>query len=346
MHGCWRGVCCDCEQRVCCNFRHMPAVTGPTVASPYPQHLALVCMPPGAGLAQLRQGGLTSTDQILVAEKAGAWSEALALYEQALSQEAAATAALSNPPAQAAATAAAGVDSTGGAVGDRTARRRPGEAAADVLIDAVCAVVSGGNGSSGAQSGQHRLSTWMGLGNAGHARALSVQDGSPAGADGTAGGDGAGEGLEGLLGAGHACVSNLQVGHLRCLLQMGHQQTLLRQVDGLMARCLSQASAAATAAAVTPAQAAGQQHAGAEATLQAVQQALGQLAALGVAAAWRLGAWDQLRGYLSVVEASSNSPAGLMRPLPAADRWEVGAEQSKAQVCQRWQHRVPKPAVA
>ena len=309
----------------------MPAVTGPTAGSPYPQNLTLVCMPPGSGLAQLRQGGLTSTDQILVAEKAGAWSEALALYEQALSQEAAATAALTNPPAQAATAAAAGADGSGGATRDRTAPRRPGGAAADVLIDAVCAVVSGGNGSSWPHPGQHRLSTWMGLGGAAQARALTVQDGSPAVVDGAA------EGLDGLLSAGQASVSNLQVGHLRCLLQMGHQQMLLRQVDGLMARCLSQASAAATAATVTPAQAAGQQHAGAEAALQAVQQSLGQLAALGVAAAWRLGAWDQLRGYLSVVEASSNSPAVLMRPLPAADRWEVGAEHRKAQVCQRWQ---------
>jgi hypothetical protein len=36
---------------------------------------------------QLRQGGLTAADQILLAEKAGEWSEALALYEQALSHE-------------------------------------------------------------------------------------------------------------------------------------------------------------------------------------------------------------------------------------------------------------------
>eukprot|EP00798_Chlamydomonas_sp_ICE-L_P024092 gene24092-9666_t len=40
-----------------------------------------------SGLVQLRQGGLTTTDQILAAEKAGAWSDALALYEHALRKE-------------------------------------------------------------------------------------------------------------------------------------------------------------------------------------------------------------------------------------------------------------------
>jgi hypothetical protein len=43
-----------------------------------------------AGLMHLRQGGLTASDQVLAAEKAGAWSEALALYEQALGHEQAA----------------------------------------------------------------------------------------------------------------------------------------------------------------------------------------------------------------------------------------------------------------
>ena len=38
---------------------------------------------------QLRRGGLTTSDQILVAEKAGSWGEALALYEHELGKEAA-----------------------------------------------------------------------------------------------------------------------------------------------------------------------------------------------------------------------------------------------------------------
>ena len=40
-----------------------------------------------SGLIQLRQGGLTHADQILAAEKAGSWSEALTLYEMALERE-------------------------------------------------------------------------------------------------------------------------------------------------------------------------------------------------------------------------------------------------------------------
>lgn len=274
-----------------------------------------------AGLAQLRQGGLTSTDQILVAEKAGAWTEALALYEQALSQEATAAAA-ANSTAAAAAGGGAGVKTEEGEAG----ARRLGAAAADVLISAACAVVSGlpTAGTTAPGRTQHRLSTWMGLeqlqpaaNSAGHAAVAG------AGAAGVA------EGAASVLDASQACVSSLQVGHLRCLLQMGHQRTLLRQVDGLMARCLGQASAAAAAVAITPAAVAGQAVAnaasgeGADGALQAVQWSLGQLAALGVAAAWRLGAWDQLRGYLSVLEAAGNSPAGL-RPLSAGDRWEVG----------------------
>lgn len=274
-----------------------------------------------AGLAQLRQGGLTSTDQILVAEKAGAWSEALALYEQALSQEASATAA--------AAAAAAAAATEGGRQGGEGAADeghgsygRLGAAAADVLINAACAVVSGLPPSSAAAQ-QHRLSTWQGLEQLQPAANLA---GLAAGA-GSVGA--AGQGAGRLLGTSQACISSLQVGHLRCLLQMGHQQTLLRQVDGLMARCLGQAAAVA----VTPAAVAGQAAAAAaavsqgagEGALQAVQWSLGQLAALGVAAAWRLGAWDQLRGYLSVLEAAGNSPDGVLRPLSAADRWEVSA---------------------
>jgi hypothetical protein len=267
-------------------------------------------MSAAAGLAQLRQGGLTSTDQILVAEKAGAWSEALALYEQAVSQEVAAAAANSTA-AQAAAGGAAGGDGAG----------RVGAAAADVLISAACAVVSGPPPSTAQGAQQQRLSMWMGLEQLQPATNL-------AGQSARAGVAAAGEGADGWLDAGHECISNLQVGQLRCLLQMGHQQTLLRQVDGLMARSLGRASAAARAVAVTPAAVAGQADTagaadGAAGALQAVQWSLGQLAALGVAAAWRLGAWDQLRGYLSVLEAAGNSHAGLLRPLSAADRWEV-----------------------
>jgi hypothetical protein len=35
-----------------------------------------------SGLVQLRRGGATPADHMLAAQKAGAWSEALSLYEQ------------------------------------------------------------------------------------------------------------------------------------------------------------------------------------------------------------------------------------------------------------------------
>jgi len=291
--------------------------------------LLLPCCP--AGLAQLRQGGLTSTDQILVAEKAGAWSEALALYEQALSQEAAAAAAAAehsgNEPA-APAVPGGVVGSKAGAV--QPAAKRIGAAAADVLISAACAVVSGGPAQA-AQGLQHSLSSWAGLDQLQHAAAGAARDpGAVAAA--AAGQDSVGA----LWGPGQGCVSELQVGHLRCLLQMGHQQTLLRQVDGLMARCLGKAAAAAAAVPTVPGHAAASGGDGASGgLLQDVQWSIGQLAALGVAAAWRLGAWEQLRGYLSVLESAGSSAAGVLRPLSAADRWEVrrGAQGQPLRWC-------------
>ena len=291
----------------------------------------VMCASIAAGLAQLRQGGLTSTDQILVAEKAGAWSEALALYEQALSQEAAAAAAAAACAPGAGSEAAATAGAQAAASADGTTRpRQPGAAAADVLINAACAVVTGAPTIGAGSTGRHSLSSWLGL--------QQLQQGSCLVPVAGAASDAAAavQGAPGAWGsAGQTSISSLQVGHLRCLLQMGHQQTLLRQVDGLMARCLGQAAAAAAirpaveqlaaaaaAAAVTTAGADGMSAAGE--ALQGVQWSLGQLAALGVAGAWRLGAWEQLRGYLSVLEAAGSSPADILRPLSAADRWEVG----------------------
>jgi hypothetical protein len=218
-------------------------------------------------------------------------------------------------------------------------------AATDVLMTAACAVVGGVPSSStagwqGALKGHQRLDAWMGLeqlqpaamqllhstGNAGTKGgplAAAAAAAAAGGAVGGAGLDQASGGVGGLLGGGEPCVNPLQVGHLRCLLQMGHQQTLLRQVDGLMARCLGQASAAAAAAAAVVQNHQQQQCGAGAGALQAVQWSIGQLAALGVAGAWRLGAWGQLRGYLSVLEAAGESPAGVLRPLSAADRWEV-----------------------
>lgn len=225
------------------------------------------------GLVQLRQGGLTASDQIVAAEKAGAWSEALALYEQALSQESAASAA------------AAGADAAAGpAAGAAAGGERSAGAAADALMRAARAVASGQ--AAAAQPG-----------------AVSVLL-QPARSTAAA----AAASLSGL--------SGLQVGQLRCLLQMGHHQALLRQVDGLLARCvgsgggsgISSAAAAADAAAAVAAAAAGD-----------AQWCVMQLSALGVAAAWRLGAWGLLRGYLGVMEAVGPGA----RPLPTSDQWEV-----------------------
>lgn len=56
-----------------------------------------------------------------------------------------------------------------------------------------------------------------------------------------------------------------------------------------------------------------------------------QLSALGVAAAWRLGSWQLLRGYLGVLESAGGGgggggggdAAGLAAALSASDQWEV-----------------------
>jgi hypothetical protein len=98
-------------------------------------------------------------------------------------------------------------------------------------------------------------------------------------------------------------------------------QTLLRHVDGLMARCPS-----APAPFDAP-------PAGAGAAAAACQ-----LSALGVAAAWRLGAWQLLRSYLSRLEAAG-AAAGprpgreggggggawgrVAAALGVGDQWEV-----------------------
>lgn len=268
-----------------------------------------------AGLAQLRQGGLTSTDQIMVAEKAGAWSEALALYEQALSQEAAsaaAAAATTTGPTTTAAAGSSGATNAAQAAGGA----RVGLAAADALIMGARALVSGGQRVGGSGPGPLGLSDWVGLGQV-HVQPNFVAAAAGVGTDASSGGAGMAQ-----LTTGHAGISSLQVGQLRCLLQMGHHQTLLRQVDGIMARCLGQGAAAAAAIAVTPAAAAGLS-ADPQEVLTVSSWALSQLAALGVAAAWRLGAWDQLRGYMSVLEAAGPGPGGVLRPLSAGDRWEV-----------------------
>eukprot|EP00883_Tetradesmus_obliquus_P008640 jgi/Sobl393_1/19368/SZX76090.1 len=243
-----------------------------------------------AGLVQLRQGGLTTSDQILVAEKAGAWSEALALYELALSQEAATAA-----------------ETTAAAAADRPSAAG---AAADVLIQAARAVAAGGSANSSDLEPLLRPAGSNGAAAAAAAAAAGVGVGSYHG------------------------LSSLQIGHLRSLLQMGHHQTLLRQVDGLIARCLSGSGSASNPDATDMAQnlnpdpaTLGTLNPGGLGVSAEEMRGMGgaqwwitQLAALGLAAAWRLGAWGTLRGYLGVIEAAAD--AGV-KPVTAADKWEV-----------------------
>eukprot|EP00775_Hariotina_reticulata_P013107 gene13107-13235_t len=265
-----------------------------------------------AGLVQLRQGGLTSTDQILVAEKAGAWSEALALYEQAVSQEAAENAAseadaapgsaAGNALMLAARAVAAGQPLGMGGIG--TSWVGP---ASDVQIPGLTPAVTGGLLLPGVVTA------------AAAANAVGVVLHVPPQGDR----GGAVQWAQGCAAGGRA-VSSLQVGQLRCLLQMGHHQTLLRQVDGLMARCLGGYGAAfGSSNHVAPVSGAadGGGGGGGSGTLAEVQWSMIRLAALGVAAAWRLGSWGVLRGYLSVLEAVGFSAGG--RTLPTADQWEL-----------------------
>lgn len=204
-----------------------------------------------SGLVQLRQGGLTTSDQILVAEKAGSWADALAMYEHELGREAAAAAA------------------------------------------------GGGHGRGGGGAGGALVATGGGSGN------------HPGGGGGGGGG----------CGGGGGGVSALQLGRLRCLLQVGHLQALLQQVDGLLAR---QPPPPPLGAPATSASA-------------VAASARAQLAAVGVAAAWRLGSWGLLREYLDVAEAGGGgSAAGAQEQLDLCVGRLLLALQQDRSVCQRW----------
>ncbi|BDA43155.1 Serine/threonine-protein kinase ATR at C-terminar half [Coccomyxa sp. Obi] len=155
-----------------------------------------------SGLVRLRSGGPRLEDQVLAAEKAGCWSAALTLYEQALKNEAdSATAAADGRPQRA------------------------------------------GHGGRPGPEGQR---------------------------------------LCGSLQKGHLSVA--QRGHLNCLLQLGHLQALLAEVDGWASRCTD---------AERP-----------------------HLASCGVAAAWRLGRWQLLESYLEQTRP-------FMGMLHGDDQWEV-----------------------
>lgn len=228
------------------------------------------------------------------------------MYEQALAQEAA--------TARAETAAAADGNLIAGAV------------AADVLTLAARAVAAG-QASADANTGQiHRLGVFKQqqelASNLAQLRIVTSKGNAA---------DGAAVALNGVSSAVREVlhgVSSLQVGHLRCLLQMGHYQTLLRQVDGLMARCLGSGQGfGARDATLNPAEiiatlgTLNNGPASAAAGGQSAQWCMWQLAALGVAAAWRLGSYELLRGYLGIVEAASG--ADLQRGGATDDDWEV-----------------------
>jgi hypothetical protein len=241
------------------------------------------------------------SDQILAAEKAGLWGEALALYEQALRHE---------HHHQGSSDAAGNCAAITMAAADR-ALTGPGLPAADaMMLAAAAASDAGANATCAAVA--------SGAASATYAAAL---------------------------------INPLRVGQLRCLLQVGHHQSVLGQVDGLISRSVQHLLRISDRNARASSSFPGEQHAAAVAALATLarRNAVGscggggdpdrdrctnesdaawsvtQLAALGLAASWRLGDWNALRGYLSVVDAAA---AAGVRPLCPADQWEVRVEKT------------------
>lgn len=207
-----------------------------------------------AGLVQLRAGGLTPADQILAAEKAGASSEALALYEQAVAAEAAAAAA-----------------AAGKSAGPRSGGESGGRAAGAPRTRCAAAPAA-----AAATAGNEPI-------------IIDLASDSQPDVDAAAAAA-VGREIPGAGGSGGS-LTPMQQGHLRCLLQMGHMHTLLRQVDGMLAR-----------------------------TTNDDRSSSSQLAAAGVAASWRLGEWDLLHDYIQLLTDSTGTQ---LAPLSAQDSWEV-----------------------
>jgi hypothetical protein len=166
-----------------------------------------------AGLMQLRQGGLSASDQVLAAEKAGAWSEALALYEQALGNEREMQTTIGH---------GAQVMSAGTVTGGSEVRHSTRFAARDASNACMHGWMDGW------MDGwiTHQMSWIAGARVAGAAAssqsAAAITPVSMVTADG---------------------LPVLQQGQLRCLLHMGHLQSLTNQVGVsslLLLACLSQ----------------------------------------------------------------------------------------------------------
>jgi hypothetical protein len=233
------------------------------------------CFP---GLVQLRPGGLTTADQILVAERVGEWGEALALYHTALGQEASAKAAMGSAGASSGLLVGSeGLEGLGGSTGGQLSAPGLGQQLISWMTQAAAAAGAGG-GAQGQREGAPL-------------RTLTCAPSEAVAAAAAAGVALADKGLG---------LSLTQQGHLRALLQAGHLHTLLRQVDGLMARCCAAPCSAGDAS---------------------IQAAVHQLGVVGVAAAWRAGSWQLLRGYLRLVDDLDRLPCGAV--YTPEEEWEV-----------------------
>jgi serine/threonine-protein kinase ATR len=115
----------------------------------------------------------------------------------------------------------------------------------------------------------------------------------PAGGSGSGDGDGAGTSSSK---AAEELWSGSQRGYLNCLLQMGHWQGLLAQVEGMTSLL-------------------GNHKSGGGSSIAEIEAP--RLAAMGSAAAWRLGRWQQLDRYLENVDNGRDSA------LNPDERWEA-----------------------
>lgn len=163
----------------------------------------------------------------------------------------------------------------GGPLGAAGSDQGGGVGEAGAGASAAVALAAGSHAARGAARGSAA---------AGGAWGMSASGGPSAGSGSVGGGGGVGGGGSGAGGAGGAA---LQLGALRCLLHAGHLQALLRQVDGLLARLEGGGGG------------------GGGGPVAGVRM---QLAAMGVAASWRMGRWDLLQVRARVCPRAKHAP--------------------------------------